>query len=219
MQIYKHQIVQELEDFYGDLLLNFASFPSIYHHLHAITQRLWEGVQSQHEAVFSEINNYHPKYLGVAFQGLIEANLTLSDCQETIAHEYGFKNWQEIENLKTTPYHLNFEYAVDYLLAGELELLTALMEAHPELIYQNSQYGHHATLLHYTASNGVELWRQKVPINLVAITQLLLAKGADSRAKMQVYGGAFDTLSLLVSSAHPAQAGVVKDMKALLEAL
>jgi len=59
----------------------------------------------------------------------------------------------------------------------------------------------------------VAFWRQQVPLNLVAITEFLLEAGADRRATMKVYGGAFDTYSLLVTSVHPLAAGILEEMK------
>ncbi|WP_378176901.1 hypothetical protein [Aquimarina sp. SS2-1] len=36
--------------------------------------------------------------------------------------------------------------------------------------------------MNYTASNGVEIWRQKTPINLPEMTYFLIDKGADRYA-------------------------------------
>lgn len=72
-------------------------------------------------------------------------------------------------------------------------------------------------LLHYVASNGVELWRQNVPRNLPAICEMLLLKGANASAKMSVYGGYYDTLSLLLTSAHPKAAGLMDELALLLK--
>ena len=86
----------------------------------------------------------------------------------------------------------------------------------PYLLSATSSYGHQATLLHYVASNGVEFWRQQVPMNLPAITSYLLSAGANRDATMKVYGGDFDTYALLVSSAHPLAVGVLEEMKMIL---
>ena len=68
----------------------------------------------------------------------------------------------------------------------------------------------HATLLHYVAANGVEDFRQKSPPNAVAIATVLLDADAEVDDLADTYGGgpAQTTLNLLVSSAHPANAGV-----------
>jgi len=68
-------------------------------------------------------------------------------------------------------YKLIIEQAVNYLLSGQKAELQQLLEEFPHLISATSKYGHQATILHYTASNGVEFWRQKVPYNLVEMTR------------------------------------------------
>ena len=72
--------------------------------------------------------------------------------------------------------------------------------------------GHGATLLHYVSANGVEGYRQKTPPNVVEITKLLLAAGADVNAKAHCYGGGDTTLGLTATSMHPANAGVMIPM-------
>jgi ankyrin repeat protein len=66
---------------------------------------------------------------------------------------------------------------------------------------------HRAQLLHYVASNGVEGYRQRTPANVLDVARLLLETGSDPNAVAYLYGGACTTMSLLVSSAHPAKAG------------
>ena len=67
---------------------------------------------------------------------------------------------------------------------------------------------HRATLLHYVAANGVEGYRQRTPGNAVAVARTLLDAGAAPDAVADMYGGSCTTMSMLVSSDHPARAGV-----------
>lgn len=67
---------------------------------------------------------------------------------------------------------------------------------------------HRATLLHYVAANGVEGHRQKTPANAVEVAKTLLEAGAEVDSLADLYGGQCTTLSLLVSSCHPAAAGL-----------
>jgi ankyrin repeat protein len=67
---------------------------------------------------------------------------------------------------------------------------------------------HRATLLHYVAANGVEGYRQKTPKGAVEIAKTLLKAGAEVDALAEMYGGHCTTMSMLVSSGHPAKAGV-----------
>jgi ankyrin repeat protein len=110
----------------------------------------------------------------------------------------------------------NFEAAVDALVYGDLATLAALLQASPELLRARSARPHHATLLHYVAANGVEDERQKSPANAVEIARLLLSAGAEVDALAEMYGAPQTTMNMLVSSAHPARAGV---QNALVETL
>jgi len=109
-----------------------------------------------------------------------------------------------------------FEEAVDALVAGNLPLLKQMLDADPGLIHARSCYGHRATLLHYLGANGVEIHRQKTPLNAVAIARLLIERGADVDAEAQMYRGGQTTLGLVETSAHPAAAGVAESLAALL---
>jgi len=70
--------------------------------------------------------------------------------------------------------------------------------------------------LHYVAANGVENPRQRTPPNAVAIATALLDAGAEPDAPADLYGQPCATLSLLVSSSPPAQAGLQIELAELL---
>jgi len=77
---------------------------------------------------------------------------------------------------------------------------------------------HRATLLHYIAANGVEDFRQKTPKNALDVARLLLDAGAEVDALAETYGGGSiqTTMNLLVSSTHPAGAGLQSNLAELL---
>jgi len=151
------------------------------------------------------------------------APLPLADAQFVIARAHGFESWpvfaRHVEGIaRTDPAVRDFESAADAIVAGDHAALEALLRATPALIHTRSARSHRATLLHYVAANGVEDFRQKSPPNAVAIARLLLAAGAEPDALAESYGGgsAQTTMNLLVSSEHPARAGV---QAALVETL
>ncbi|MDH7444392.1 hypothetical protein [Aquimarina sp. 2201CG14-23] len=206
----------ELTSFYGDLLFQTNQYPLIKLHLSKIADRMLDGIKENRDFIFEEVNNYHSDYLGASIEVLKKLNFTIHDCRATIANEYGFKNWKLVEQLEDY-YDQNFENAVNYLVNGDFTNLKNLIDSDPELVVKRSKYGHKATLLNYAASNGVEMWRQKAPQNLPEMTRFLISKGADPRATMNVYGGMFDTLALLESSAHPFEAGIADEMIEILK--
>jgi ankyrin repeat protein len=101
-----------------------------------------------------------------------------------------------------------FESAVEAVVAGDLDTLKSLLRESPELVRARSARPHHATLLHYVAANGVEDERQRTPTNAVDVAKTLLDAGAEVDALAEAYGGRCTTLNLLVSSCHPAKAGL-----------
>ena len=147
---------------------------------------------------------------------VLPARLSLSpqDARLVVARDHGFASWSTVVG-QCDPV---FELAVDAVVFGRMGELDRLLADTPDLIHRRSAYGHRATLLHYTAANGVEIRRQVVPANAAEITARLLAAGADPAASLQAYGGTPDTLAMLRSSAHPRVAGVAGDIERVLAA-
>jgi hypothetical protein len=110
----------------------------------------------------------------------------------------------------------DFERAVDAIVTGDATTLAALLRDRAQLVHERSSRPHHATLLHYISANGVEDERQKTPPNAVEIARMLLDTGAEVDAVCDAYGGNSTTLDLLVSSVHPARAGLQVALAELL---
>ncbi len=139
-------------------------------------------------------------------------SLSLRDARLIVARDHGFESWSIVGG-ECDPI---FELAVDAVVLGRIEQLDRLLVDAPDLISRRSGYGHRATLLHYTAANGVEIRRQVVPANAAEITARLLDAGADAAARLHAYGGTPDTLAMLKSSAHPRAAGVAAEIERVL---
>jgi ankyrin repeat protein len=142
------------------------------------------------------------------------AIFALADAQHLIARAHSYDSWadftREIEGLRSDSGKSDFERAADAVVVGDMARLNELLEKNPDLIREHSTRKHHATLLHYVAANGVEDFRQKTPPNAVAIAQRLIDAGAEVDALADTYGGDTyqTTMNLLVSSTHPAEAGL-----------
>jgi ankyrin repeat protein len=147
------------------------------------------------------------------------AALDEADARLAIARCYDFADWGRLAELvadiaRGGPVAI-FESAVDAVIDGDAVLLSAMLRDHPGLagarstrVTQFDPPRHRATLLHYIAANGVENYRQRTPANAVEIASLLLRAGAKVDALADLYGGACTTMALLVSSCHPARAGL-----------
>ena len=143
-----------------------------------------------------------------------------ADARLAIARWHAFKGWQELAEYAeavgqdASSVH-RFEAAVEATIGGDIAALRSLLNTDPDLVRARSTRitpfdppRHRATLLHYLAANGVEDHRQVSPPNAVEIARQLLERGAEVDALADMYGSQCTTMSMLVSSTPPAQAGV-----------
>ena len=213
MNIYETRVVHSLRNTYQPILQDIVVFNNLKKRLLAMANSLCEAYQKGEESPCILLNNYHPSFIGKSISELHVQKLELETFKQAVAYEHGFIGWQQVSEQLLNPF---FEDAVDTLLAGDVVRLGIMLKEHPTLVHEVSAFGHQASLLNYCAANGVELWRQRIPMNLEEVIRLLLDNGADSTQKMKVYGGEFDTLSLLETSAHPWEAGIDKNILDLL---
>jgi ankyrin repeat protein len=102
-----------------------------------------------------------------------------------------------------------FARAVRAIITGDVVALRAELTAEPALSGARAGSLHRATLLHYVAANGIEDELQRPVREADEIARVLLTAGAEVDATCEAYEGRYPTtLALLVSSDHPARAGV-----------
>jgi len=143
-----------------------------------------------------------------------------ADARLAIARWYEFDTWDRLAEYVDavrqdgSPVQ-RFEAAVEAVITGDIATLRSLLDADPALVRARSTRvtpqdppQHRATLLHYIAANGVEGYRQLSPSNAVDVARLMLERWSEVDALADMYGGQCTTLSMLVSSTPPAQAGV-----------
>jgi ankyrin repeat protein len=190
---------------------------------------LLQGHASGDAKAIEVTHHHHPRFLdseipwlprNLSESEIRNAPFDLDDARLTLARSYNFQDWTALSEYVAavtpvgSPVFL-FESAVEAVITGELAALESLLRRHPELARARSSRRnnfdppvHRATLLHYIAANGVEGFRQKTPPNAVAIARALLEAGAEVDALADMYGGHYTTMSMLVSSSPPAEAGL-----------
>jgi len=216
-RVYVAGAVKQLQELYADLFAaDDVSALSVCELLDRQALRLREAHRRRDPVSRMQISSWHPRLIGCSAETAVAALLTRDDARLTLAREHGFADWSTVERDRRESPDAAFEQAVDALLEGDADSLTALLDAKPSLIEQRSAYGHAATLLHYVGSNGVETRRQQVPRSLVSLTRLLIARGADINAGAKMYGGS-TTLELVRTSAHPHAAGLQAELEELLK--
>lgn len=154
----------------------------------------------------------HPRFRGQPVTAVKPDALALADARIVVAHDHGFECWAALEVFAQAVVRDaavdRFERAVEAVVSGDAATLRSLLREHPDLVRAHSTRRHHATLLHYVAANGVEGDRQKTPPNAVEIAKILLDAGAEPDALADMYDSTCTTMSMLVSSSHPANAGL-----------
>jgi len=156
----------------------------------------------------------HPRFGGKTVDEVNAAtpDLDLDDARLVVARQQSFETWRDLAAFVDAVVEpgpvATFETAVEAVVSGDLATLQSILREQPEIVRARSARRHHATLLHYTAANGVEGERQKTPPNAVAVMTALLDAGAEVDALADMYDHKCTTMSMLVSSAHPHNAGL-----------
>ena len=198
-------------------LLPFTASLAEYH---SFAERARAALDAGDEAVAWRFKWEHPRFRGKHVSEVRAARLDLEDAKLLVAQTHAFDSWDDLaaftDSVMRDRAVLRFETAVDAIVDGEGHTLEALLREDPSLPSARSVRRHHATLLHYIGANGVEGWRQRTPPNAVAIARLLLDAGSDPNALADMYDAQCTTLSMLVSSAPPADAGLQAALAELL---
>ena len=175
-------------------------------------EALLAALQAGDESAAWRFKWVHPRFRGKTVDAVSEATLDFSDAQLVIAQENSFEIWDELraftEAVAAEGPVARFEEAVEVVVNGDAAALRSMLRDTPQLVRERSTRRHHCTLLHYLGANGVEGGRQKTPSNAVEIAKVLLDGGAEADALADLYENKCTTMSMLVSSTHPAQAGL-----------
>jgi hypothetical protein len=199
---------------YGGLVGASAWTRSPADQLGAQADRLAEGHQRREPGAAVELANWHPRLIGRSTDQIWAEELTTDDCRLALTNEHGYPDWAAVvASVKPAP---SFEAAVEAVVDGDLPVLRKRLADRPALATARSHWGHRATLLHYLAANGVEIYRQRVSPMAPEVARLLLTHGADPGATAHMYGSEKTPLDLLLTSSHPRAAGVTDQLARVL---
>lgn len=213
--------------------LTRLDFPAGIEQYKLQAESLAEAKEAGDSQAIQLIHHTHPRFLNpdvpwlplpIPEKEIRTADFTIDDARLSIARWYNFRDWIAIEQFTEevarsgSPVH-RFESAVEAVVDGNAGELRSLIKRDPQLVKARSTRIthfdpplHRSTLLHYVAANGVEGYRQRTPKNAVEIATILLQEGAEVDSLASLYGGECTTMTLLVSSCHPANAGVQVDL-------
>lgn len=116
---------------------------------------------------------FHPRFARASDDEIVAAGVTQEAAELVLAREHGFRSWDElaahVARLRTDPGAEPFRLAVDAIEAEDLALLTALIAEHSSLVHARGTNGNR--LLHFSVNHPG-----------TALTDVLLAAGADPDA-------------------------------------
>ena len=178
--------------------------------LDAMVDAVGDAIQAGDPAAVAYFNNWHPDYLGATATSIRGSAPGRLDVRLAVARGHGFPDWHAAQLSGDRRFDPQFETAADAVVGGDEASLADLLGARPSLVSDRSPLGHSATLLHYVAANGVEFRRQASGPAAPVVAERLLSAGAAIDALADTYGGGTSqtVLVLLLTSGHPANAGV-----------
>lgn len=215
-QVFIDPIIAQVRRLYATAVENHPPTLNIADLLSQHAEAIHAAFKDGDKTVIFHLACWYPPLIGKSHEQIMMAKLSQGNVRECVAREYGFPDWASVNQLTIQTLDSEFESAVEHCIHGELDKLVSQLDNHPELTTQRSNYGHASTLLHYLGANGVESHRQITPMNAADIAHCLLEHGADVNAHANMYGGGSTALGLVQSSAHPAKAGVVDKIAAVL---
>src|SRR5205814_1529272 len=128
----------------------------------------------------------------------------------------GFEGWAHLvefaDAIRRDGPVARFETAVEAVSSGDVAALRSMLHENPELVRARSTRRHHATLLPYVASNGVDGGPPKTPDNLAAMAGL--GRVEDTARLLPVA----DNYSRHIALALAAQHGHADVVRLLLDA-
>lgn len=95
--VYVSDQVKEVERLHRDLLTDSFRKLSVRGQLDGQAHRILEGHKAGDRAVVTHITCWHPKMVCRSAADIMNSNFTLDDARQTIAREYGFADWSDVE--------------------------------------------------------------------------------------------------------------------------
>jgi len=143
------------------------------------SKSLLKALQAGDPAALDRLRTSHPRWQMVAPEKIAGARVTLAEAQRLIAAEYGFKTWAELKaavalcQADASSIAENVRALREAAGGGDLARLTALLDAHPELIDEPGGQGVR-TALHQAVFGKSE-----------AAVRLLLGRGANPNIRCE----------------------------------
>lgn len=216
-QSYISKDVQAVKNILPKIAVNYIEMDTV--------QSIYEYILSQLQIVSSAssfglevlFRNHFPSYTTLSTIEKSHHKKEIKSLQLVTARSLGFKDTSHYKKTADKVIDKNLDKAIHFLLSGNIDNLKKIITQLPHILSLQSRLGHHASLIHYIGSNGIEIWKQKIPANIDQILSMLLQLGADPNYNNNIYGGS-DLMSLIKTSAHLKDFNKTKYLIDILEA-
>lgn len=202
--------VKDIRDYYSDLISSLHESKSLGQYLSTFAERLYGAAKADHSSFITFIKN-HRVDLNKETYGELKDLFKDRDYLDLSYKIHGFKAlvaWDR--EIRFEP---RFEQSVDHLLFSNLKTFKDFVKSNQNLLNARSSFGHRASLAHYAGSNGVEIYRQVVPHDLVLKMKFLKNEmQMNFNLEHNIYGGDCNLRDLIQTSAHPLNAGLAKQL-------
>jgi hypothetical protein len=114
--VYVDPKIQKVLDLYADVFAgDFYSLP-VKRQLELQAARLTEAHHRGDDAVCFQIGSWHPGLIGKQSDAILGHKFGIDDGRTTVAREYGFKDWNDVESVRGRMSDVKFEQAVNTML-------------------------------------------------------------------------------------------------------
>ncbi|HIG27106.1 MAG TPA: hypothetical protein EYQ50_04670 [Verrucomicrobiales bacterium] len=100
-KVYVCEEVRAVEHLHCDLFTDEFRQLSIKEQLDSQAERIVRAHKSGDEVVVTQITCWHPELVGCSAGEIMGYDLTLEDARQTIAREYGFADWSDVDKRGT----------------------------------------------------------------------------------------------------------------------
>lgn len=163
-------------------------------HLRAQARDLMAAFLAHDPSAHQLAREFHPALRGVCDAELKETKFALADAQLVVARRYGYASWPKLKSRVQAgpppgderPLHeqigdLEFRRAVDFIDAGDVESLKALVAQVPGLLtrrvrFEGLNYFLEPCLIDFVAENPIR--NDRMPPNVVEVAATLIELGA-----------------------------------------
>ena len=101
--VYVSDQVREVERLHRDLLWDAVRQLPIRDQLDRQAHRIIDAHNAGDRAVIPHITCWHPKLVCRSADDIMNSDFTLDDARQTIAREYGFADWSDVEARGASP--------------------------------------------------------------------------------------------------------------------